>query len=146
MNDNMERLGLNTVTVFSVLSLSVSVTDCKQPHIVVIVADDYGWHDVGYHGSEIHTPNLDQLADSGVKLENYYVQPICSPTRSQLLSGVSQVSQNAGCMQQIQCYNDTGSSWQIQVVRNDSRKCILAARARCDYRTIYNISVGATRP
>ena len=63
----------------------------KQPNIVFILADDYGWNDIGYHGSEIRTPKLDELAANGVKLENYYVQPLCSPTRSQLLSGRYQV-------------------------------------------------------
>ena len=63
----------------------------EQPNIVLIVADDYGFHDVGYHGSQIQTPTLDKLAVDGVKLENYYVQPICSPTRSQLMSGRYQV-------------------------------------------------------
>ena len=65
--------------------------NAKQPNILLIVADDYGFHDIGYHGSEIRTPTLDKLAASGVKLENYYVQPICTPTRSQLLSGRYQV-------------------------------------------------------
>ena len=62
-----------------------------QPNIVFVLADDYGWNDVGYHGSEIKTPTLDRLAADGVTLDNYYVQPICSPTRSQLLSGRYQV-------------------------------------------------------
>ncbi|XP_012938399.2 arylsulfatase B-like [Aplysia californica] len=64
----------------------------KQPNIVFILADDYGFNDIGYHGSQISTPNLDQLASDGVKLENYYVQPICSPTRGQLMSGRYQVN------------------------------------------------------
>ncbi|GFS14723.1 arylsulfatase I [Elysia marginata] len=63
----------------------------KPPNIVFIVADDYGFHDIGYHGSEFQTPNLDKLANGGVKLENYYVQPICSPTRSQLMTGRYQI-------------------------------------------------------
>ena len=42
---------------------------------------------MGYHGSKIHTPNIDRLASEGVILDNYYVQPICSPTRSALMSG-----------------------------------------------------------
>ena len=63
----------------------------KQPNILFILADDLGWNDVSYHGSEIMTPNIDKLAAAGVKLENYYVQPICSPTRTQLLSGTYQV-------------------------------------------------------
>ena len=66
----------------------------QPPHIVFALADDYGYHDVGYHGSEIRTPNLDRLAAGGVRLENYYVQPICTPTRSQLMSGRYQVRSN----------------------------------------------------
>lgn len=58
-----------------------------QPHLVFILADDQGFRDVGYHGSEVRTPALDRLAAQGVKLENYYVQPICTPSRSQLLTG-----------------------------------------------------------
>lgn len=58
-----------------------------QPHIVFILVDDQGFRDVGYHGSEIKTPTLDLLAAQGVKLENYYVQPLCSPSRSQLMTG-----------------------------------------------------------
>ncbi|KAK3734802.1 hypothetical protein RRG08_063648 [Elysia crispata] len=63
----------------------------ERPHIVFILADDYGFNDVGYHGSEIATPALDDLARHGVKLENYYVQPVCTPTRSQLMSGRYQI-------------------------------------------------------
>ena len=77
----------------------------KQPNIVFILADDYGWNDIGYHGSEIKTPNLDSLAAGGVKLENYYVQPICTPTRSQLLSGRYQVRQNSETLFEITTKN-----------------------------------------
>lgn len=59
----------------------------SQPHIIFIMVDDQGFRDVGYHGSEIKTPTLDRLASAGVKLENYYVQPLCSPSRSQLMTG-----------------------------------------------------------
>ncbi|MDG2052136.1 MAG: arylsulfatase [Myxococcota bacterium] len=59
----------------------------SPPSIVVIVADDLGWNDVGYHGSEIRTPNIDRLADRGVELDRFYVQPICSPTRASLMTG-----------------------------------------------------------
>ncbi|XZE33970.1 sulfatase-like hydrolase/transferase [Pirellulaceae bacterium SH501] len=57
------------------------------PNIVLIVADDLGWGDVGWHQSEIPTPHLDRLAKSGVILENFYVQPVCSPTRAALMTG-----------------------------------------------------------
>lgn len=63
----------------------------SQPHILFVLADDFGYNDIGYHGSEIKTPNLDKLAGDGIILENYYVQPICTPTRSQLLSGRYQI-------------------------------------------------------
>nr|CAH91899.1 hypothetical protein [Pongo abelii] len=59
----------------------------SQPHLIFILADDQGFRDVGYHGSEIKTPTLDKLAAEGVKLENYYVQPICTPSRSQFITG-----------------------------------------------------------
>ena len=59
----------------------------KPPHIVHIIADDLGWHDVGFHGSEIRTPNLDALADQSIVLDRFYVTPICSPTRAGLLTG-----------------------------------------------------------
>jgi arylsulfatase A-like enzyme len=58
-----------------------------RPNIVLILADDLGWADVGWHGKEIKTPNLDALADSGAKLERFYVQPVCSPTRAALMTG-----------------------------------------------------------
>ncbi|CAH1255627.1 ARSB [Branchiostoma lanceolatum] len=63
----------------------------RKPNIVFILADDYGWNDIGYHGSVIRTPNLDRLAAEGVKLENYYVQPLCSPSRCQLMTGRYQI-------------------------------------------------------
>lgn len=66
-----------------------------RPHIVFILADDLGYNDIGYHArmhdSAVRTPFLEQLASDGIKLENYYVQPICTPSRSQLMSGRYQI-------------------------------------------------------
>jgi arylsulfatase A-like enzyme len=59
----------------------------SRPHIVFLLADDLGWGDVGFHGSEIKTPCLDRLAAGGARLEQFYVQPVCSPTRSSLMTG-----------------------------------------------------------
>lgn len=61
------------------------------PHLVLVLADDLGWGDVGWHGSAIRTPRLDALGAGGVRLERYYTQPLCTPSRSQLLSGRYQV-------------------------------------------------------
>ena len=63
--------------------------DPGPPHIVIILADDLGWNDVGYHGSEIRTPHIDGLASRGVELDRFYVQPTCSPTRAGLMTGKS---------------------------------------------------------
>ena len=60
----------------------------NAPHILLVVADDLGWSDVGFHGSKIQTPNIDNLAAEGVILDNYYVLPICTPTRSALMTGM----------------------------------------------------------
>jgi len=59
----------------------------KKPNILIIIPDDLGWSDVGYHGSEIKTPNIDKLAKTGVKLEQHYVMPTCTPTRVSLITG-----------------------------------------------------------
>lgn len=61
------------------------------PHVVFVLADDLGWNDLGFHGSVIRTPHLDALAAGGVVLDNYYVQPLCTPSRSQLLTGRYQI-------------------------------------------------------
>ena len=66
-----------------------AVAYAEPPHVVLIVADDLGWNDVGYHGSEIYTPHIDQLAAEGVELNRFYAQTSCSPTRAGLLSGKS---------------------------------------------------------
>jgi arylsulfatase A-like enzyme len=58
-----------------------------RPNIVYIVADDLGWKDVGFHGSDIKTPNIDQLAAAGARLEQFYAQPMCTPTRAALMTG-----------------------------------------------------------
>lgn len=59
----------------------------KKPNIVFILADDLGFKDVGYHGGYIKTPNIDRLASEGTRLDQFYVQPVCSPTRSSLMTG-----------------------------------------------------------
>lgn len=58
-----------------------------RPHIVYIVSDDQGWRDVGFHGSDVETPSIDRLASTGARLEQFYAQPMCTPSRAALMTG-----------------------------------------------------------
>src|SRR3954467_605759 len=76
-----------------VLLCAALVLSCTQlsaaerPNIVYLLADDLGYTDVGWHGHEIKTPHLDKLAAAGARLEQFYVEPVCSPTRAALMTG-----------------------------------------------------------
>ena len=59
----------------------------SQPNVIIMLADDLGWADVGYHSGDIETPSLDRLAAEGVRLDRFYTTPICSPTRAALMTG-----------------------------------------------------------
>jgi len=62
-------------------------TAAAKPNILFVVADDLGWKDVGWHGSRHKTPHLDRLVREGLELNYHYVQPVCTPTRTALMSG-----------------------------------------------------------
>lgn len=82
------------LAVTSMLALLVTAGDSigdevlpKPPNILFILADDLGWSDVGWHGGFAKTPNMDRLVREGVELDQHYVQPVCTPTRTALMSG-----------------------------------------------------------
>ncbi len=56
------------------------------PNVIIFLADDLGWSDVGYHGSEIRTPVIDGWRRMVLRLERCYTYPVCSPTRSALMT------------------------------------------------------------
>lgn len=58
-----------------------------RPNIVYIIADDMGWRDAGFQGSDIKTPHLDSLAEEGARFGQFYVQPMCTPTRAAFITG-----------------------------------------------------------
>lgn len=70
----------------------------KRPNVVLILADDLGYSDLGSYGGEIRTPNLDALAASGMQMTNFHVGPTCSPTRAMLLSGTDNHLAGLGTM------------------------------------------------
>src|SRR5215212_3476013 len=71
-----------------VCTLVRGAVGADRPNIIVIVADDMGYSDLGCYGSEIATPNLDRLAAGGMKFRQFYTYPRCCPTRAALLTGV----------------------------------------------------------
>ncbi len=80
----MQRL-LHVIVVTAILAAGAAAGE--KPNVVILVADDLGWADVSFHGSQIRTPNLDRLTTEGVELSRFYVCPICSPTRAGLMTG-----------------------------------------------------------
>lgn len=82
----------------------------KRPNILLILADDLGYSDIGAFGGEIATPNLDSLAKNGVRMSNFYVAATCSPTRSMLLSGVDHHLAGMGTMAGDQAPNQLGKA------------------------------------
>ena len=78
--------------LFSLLACLAFVPDLAaqtaKPNVVVLIADDLGWNDIGTHNPKIVTPNLVKLAKEGVELQRFYGYPVCSPARAGLLTGV----------------------------------------------------------
>ncbi len=79
-------LGL-VAAVCSPLCAAARADAPRRPNVVFILADDMGWADIGYHGSEIRTPHLDRLARGGVRFTQHYVMATCTPTRVGLMTG-----------------------------------------------------------
>jgi arylsulfatase A-like enzyme len=85
-----------------------SGAEVRHPNILLIVADDAGYSDLGSFGGEIHTPNLDALAAAGVRFTNFNVSATCSPSRSMLLTGVDNHIAGLGNMAEFMAPNQIG--------------------------------------
>jgi arylsulfatase A-like enzyme len=82
------KLQLLAITTLLLITNAVlSAAEPARPNIVFIMADDLGWADVAFHGGNAPTPNLDRLAKKSLELEQHYVAPVCSPTRTGLMTG-----------------------------------------------------------
>src|SRR5262245_56605298 len=80
----------------------------KRPNILLIVADDFGWADLKSYGGDIIAPNLDTLSNHSLQFTNFHVMPVCSPTRSVLLTGVDFHNNGMGTMDVILTSNQKG--------------------------------------
>ena len=94
-NKMRQRIPFLTSAIFLALALFNIQCDSKiehpnneRPNIVIILADDMGFSDLGSFGSEINTPNMDALAEEGIRFNQFYTHASCSPTRSMILSGI----------------------------------------------------------
>lgn len=99
----MPLLRMPLALVFGALTLGSSLVmaasaNAKQPNILLILADDLGYSDLGSYGGEINTPTLDQLAHQGLQLTSMYAAPTCSITRSMLMSGTDNHLAGLGTM------------------------------------------------
>ena len=73
--------------VFICFFLPLFLIGQSRPNIIIIMADDMGWSDIGCYGGEIETPNIDRLADNGLRFTQFYNTGRCCPTRASLLTG-----------------------------------------------------------
>lgn len=83
----MNRLLTRLLLSFALAMPLASAQMASKPNIVFIIADDLGWADVAFHGGNAPTPHLDELAREGIELTHHYVAPVCSPTRTGLMTG-----------------------------------------------------------
>src|SRR5690242_16384196 len=77
-----------------------STQPSKRPNVIIILADDMGFSDVGCYGGEIHTPNINRLAAEGVRFTQFYNMARCCPTRAALLTGLYPHQAGVGAMNQ----------------------------------------------
>lgn len=79
---------LAVVLLLSIQNCTNSNTRLQKPNVIIILTDDMGYGDLSFTGNNnIHTPNIDSLALRGASFSNFYVSPVCSPTRAELLTG-----------------------------------------------------------
>jgi arylsulfatase len=85
---NRPAATLCAVFVFAAASLASAAQSAQRPNIIVVMADDLGWSDIGCYGGEIRTPHIDSLARDGLRFTQFYNNAICGPTRASLLTGL----------------------------------------------------------
>ncbi|MES2509723.1 MAG: arylsulfatase [Pseudomonadota bacterium] len=97
---------------------SVMAAGASRPNIVLLLADDWGFSDVGSFGGEIATPNIDDLARRGMRFSNFHVSASCSPTRAMLLTGVDNHRNGVGNMRETIPQSHIGKPGYLSVLDN----------------------------
>ena len=101
MKVHMQLLISIALVLSSCFNSVLAETADQRPNFLLIVADDLGWSDISSFGSEIKTPNIDALAEAGVKFTDFHVSVSCSPTRSMLLTGTDNHIAGLGTMSEL---------------------------------------------
>jgi arylsulfatase len=106
----VQRLAPAAINLLLLLVLlhPVAASESDSPNILILLADDMGYGDIGAFGSEIQTPNIDRLAAGGMYFTNFHVGAACSPTRTMLMTGVDNHLAGLGNMLEIQADNQFG--------------------------------------
>ena len=94
--------------------LGMSPVLAKPPNVIILLADDLGWNDIGYHNREVQTPNIDKLAQQGIELNRFYVNPACSPTRASLMTGL--FATRHGVNSPVQSHSDNGLPLDVKIL------------------------------
>lgn len=106
---NRERLKLSLLTAGAVVATAATIQAkeaAPQPNIVLILLDDVGYSDFGCYGSEIETPNIDRLAEQGVRLRHFYNQARSGPTRASLMTGQYAHQVGNGALGAVEGYDE----------------------------------------
>ena len=106
------------VTLSALMCIICTSALAKRPNMVVMLADDWGFSDVGAFGGEMHTPHLNQLAQKGMRFSNFHVSASCSPTRSMLLTGVDNHLNGVGNMRETIPLSHVGRAGYLSVLNN----------------------------
>ena len=106
------------VTLSALMCIICTSALAKRPNMVVMLADDWGFSDVGAFGGEMHTPHLNQLAQKGMRFSNFHVSASCSPTRSMLLTGVDNHLNGVGNMRETIPLSHVGREGYLSVLNN----------------------------
>ncbi len=84
----IHRLSASRLIALGIISCLATASAADRPNIVLVMADDMGWSDLGCYGGEIPTPNIDSLAKRGMRFTQFYNNAVCGPTRASLLTGL----------------------------------------------------------
>lgn len=111
--------GLMALVALGSMAHANTTSSASRPNFVVIVADDWGYTDVGAFGGEISTPHLDSLAANGIRFANFHTSAECSPTRAMLLTGVDSHRTGIGAMRESVPHQHYGKPGYLTVLSHD---------------------------